>query len=60
MKNLPVLLMIAIVSGAVISIAFAESWKFAVTDDSRAVAADSETAAAHPAASYGASEAPPH
>ena len=43
MKNLPVLLMIAVVSGAVISIAFAESWKFAVTDDSRAVAADNNS-----------------
>lgn len=35
--------MIAVVSGAVISIAFAESWKFAVTDDSRAVAADNNS-----------------
>jgi hypothetical protein len=43
MKKLTVLLMIAVVSGAIISIAFAESWKFAVTDDSRAVAADNNT-----------------
>jgi len=38
MKKLPVLLIIAFVSGAVISIALADSWRFAVTDDSRAVA----------------------
>ena len=43
MKKLPVLLMIALVSEAVISIAFADSWRFAVTDDSRAVAADNNS-----------------
>lgn len=43
MKKLLVLLMIAFVSGAVISIALADSWRFAVTDDSRAVASDNNS-----------------
>lgn len=43
MKKLPAILIIAVVSVAVVSIALADSWKFAVTDDSRAVAADNNS-----------------